>query len=92
MDQLREITVDDRRRTSLAKVGRKSDRRYLVEEFDDGTLVLTPAVTLSAVEVAVLRDPSLRAIVDRDRERPQLRSRGSFVQYADDGPGTADHG
>jgi len=34
----REVVLDERRRTSLAKVGRKVDARYLVEEFPDGTL------------------------------------------------------
>lgn len=74
-----EITVDDRRRTSLAKVGRPQDRRYLVEEFEDGTLVLTPAVTLPSVEVAALRDPKIRRALDATRKKhPTLRSRGSF--------------
>jgi hypothetical protein len=78
---LHEITVDERRRTSLAKVGRPQDRRYLVEEFDDGTLVLTPAVTLPAVEVAALRDPKIRKALDATRkDRPALRSRGSFTE------------
>lgn len=76
--------VDERRRTSLAKVGRPSDRRYLVEEFEDGTLVLTPAVTLAAAEVAALRDPEIRTALERTRgRRPKLRSRGSFSEYAD---------
>ena len=77
--------VDDRRRTSLAKVGRASDRRYLVQEFEDGTLVLTPAVTLPAVEVAALRNPAVREALEKTLgERPKLRRRGSFAKYAKD--------
>lgn len=56
-----EIDVDERGRTSLARVRRGKHRRYLVEEFPDGTLVLTPAVTLSTVELAALADPEIRA-------------------------------
>lgn len=85
MSEVHEITVDDRRRTSLAKVGRKTDRRYLVDEFEDGTLVLTPAVTLTAVEVAALRDPTVRKALDASLdERPALKSRGSFAEFTDE--------
>ena len=37
------IQLDDRRRVGLAKVGRKEDTVYLVTEYSDGTIVLTPA-------------------------------------------------
>jgi hypothetical protein len=74
-----EITVDERRRTSLAKVGRRSDERYLVDEFEDGTLVLTPAITMSKAEAAALADPVVRAALEKSLEpNPQLVSRGSF--------------
>ncbi len=42
-----EVVVDGRGRTSLAKVRSHDYDRYLVEELPDGTLVLTPAVTVS---------------------------------------------
>lgn len=86
-----EVVLDERRRTSLAKVGRKGDDRYLVEEFPDGTLVLTPAVTVSAVEFASLVNPDLRAVFDRaaDLRGVKLRRRGSFRKYAED-EGVAD--
>jgi len=82
----REVVLDERRRTSLAKVGRKVDARYLVEEFPDGTLILTPAVTVSAAEFSALADPKLRAAIDRaaDLKGVKLRRRGSFRHYADD--------
>ncbi|MFN2606769.1 MAG: hypothetical protein ABR511_02550 [Acidimicrobiales bacterium] len=84
--EAKEIVVDERRRTSLAKVGRKQDRRYLVEEFDDGTLVFTPAVTVTALELAALRDPQLRASLEAARtgDRIGLGDRGSFSRFADD--------
>jgi hypothetical protein len=68
-----ELVVDERGRTSLARVRSHDYDRYLVEEFDDGTLVLTPAVTISALELATLRNPEvMKAITDAksgDRSR-----------------------
>jgi hypothetical protein len=58
-----ELVVDERGRTSLTRVRSHDYDRYLVEEFPDGTLVLTPAVTISAVELAALRDPVVRAAI-----------------------------
>ena len=86
--KLKEIVVDDRRRTSLAKVGRKGDSRYLVEEFPDGSLLLVPAVTVSALELAVLRDDALRELLvrSRDAKPEEFTSLGSFAQYADEDP------
>ena len=77
------VSLDQRRRTSLAKFGRKEDLEYLVDEQPDGTLVLTPAVTISATELAILRDPELRESLTRPFERSEIRSRGSFAKYAD---------
>jgi hypothetical protein len=73
----RELLVDERRRTSLAKFGRKEHDRYLVEEYPDGSLLLTPAVTISVTELAVLQDPELmRQVQDGlDRPKDQLRRR-----------------
>jgi len=83
---VREIVVDERRRTSLAKVGRKSDSRYLVEEFADGSLLLVPAVTISTLELAVLRNEALRESLIRAKDAgpEEFEYLGSFAQYADD--------
>jgi hypothetical protein len=72
-----ELDVDERGRTSLAKVRSHDYERYFVEEFPDGTLVLTPAVTISAVELAALRDPAVRAAVAEAKsgDRSKLRRR-----------------
>jgi hypothetical protein len=72
-----ELVVDERGRTSLARVRSHDFDRYMVEEFEDGTLVLTPAVTVSAVELAALRDPALIAAVVEAKtgDRSKLRRR-----------------
>jgi hypothetical protein len=48
------IELDDRRRVALGKVGRPQDRRYLVTQHPDGTLVLEPAVVMSETEARFL--------------------------------------
>jgi hypothetical protein len=72
-----ELVVDERGRTSLARVRSHDYDRYLVEEFDDGTLVLTPAVTISAVELAALRSPAvLEAVAEaKSGDRSKFRRR-----------------
>ncbi len=82
----REIVLDHRRRTSLAKVGAKGDTRYIAETFDDGSILLTPAVTIDRVELAALSNPEIRAALDGalSATRDQLIDRGSFAAYADD--------
>lgn len=72
-----EITVDDRGRTSLARVRSHAYDRYTAEEFPDGTLVLTPAVTISAVELAALSDDTVRTAIARAKtgDKSALRRR-----------------
>lgn len=72
-----EVVVDERGRTSLARVRRHVYDRYLAEEFPDGTLVLTPAVTISALEIAALQDETVRSAVAaaKSGDRSQLRRR-----------------
>lgn len=72
-----ELVVDERGRTSLARVRSHDYDRYIVEEFPDGTLVLTPAVTISALELAALSDPTVRAAVAaaKSGDRSQVRRR-----------------
>lgn len=81
-----EIVLDDRRRTSFSRIGHKDHRRYLVKELEDGTLVLTPAFTISAPELAVLRNAALTASLEASQrlDPESLRTRGSFAEYADD--------
>ena len=72
-----ELVVDERGRTSLARVRSHVYDRYMVEEFPDGTLVLTPAVTVSALELAALRDQAVRAAIAEAKagDRTKLRRR-----------------
>lgn len=73
----KEIVLDDRGRTSLARVRTHNYDRYTVEEYPDGTLVLTPAVTISAVELAALRDDKVRDAIKKAKtgDRSTLRPR-----------------
>lgn len=72
-----EVVVDERGRTSLARIRTHSYDRYFAEELPDGTIVLTPAVTISALELAALRDAKVRDAVDtaRSGDRSKLRQR-----------------
>jgi hypothetical protein len=63
MSTTTEVVVDERGRTSLARVRSHRYDRYTAEELPDGTLVLTPAVTISALEMAALRDEKVRSAV-----------------------------
>ena len=83
-----EIVLDGRRRTSLARVGVAGDTRYVAETFEDGSIVLTPAVTIEKWELAALSNPEVRAALDGALAATpeQLVSRGSFAAYADDDP------
>jgi hypothetical protein len=75
----KEVDVDERGRTSLARVRSHTYDRYIVEELPDGTLILTPAVTISAVELAALRNPGVQAAIaaaktaDPSEFRPRVR-------------------
>jgi len=65
------LELDERRRTSLGKIGRQQDRRYLVTELPDGTVILRPAVVLSEAELRLLSDPDRLARVDAALADPE---------------------
>ena len=67
-DQL--VELDDRRRVSLGRLGRQEHTRYLVTEEPDGTLVFTPAVVLSELEVKLLANDELVASILANRADP----------------------
>ncbi len=60
------LSLDDRRRASFGRIGRKEDSLYEVTENPDGTLLLTPVVVMSSAERDLLAGPpSLReALLD----------------------------
>lgn len=68
-----EIVLDKRRRTSLARIGRRSDERYLVEEKEDGTLIMTPAVLVSQHELDLLRNPRFVKAVEQAEAGQMVR-------------------
>jgi hypothetical protein len=74
------VELDDRRRTSLGRVGRREHTRYLVEEQADGTLIWRPAVVVPEHELrfmeaypeayARIREQQASPDPDRLRDRP----------------------
>ena len=64
------VELDSRRRITLGRLGNPEHERYLVHEEPDGTLVLTPAVVMSAHEAALLRHPELVEQIKADLADP----------------------
>lgn len=74
------VEVDSRGRISLGRLASSESQRYLAHVEDDGTIVLQPAVVISAFEARLLSDPALVAriqagladeeIVEIERRRP----------------------
>lgn len=64
------VELDSRRRITLGRLGKPEHDRYLVNEEPDGTLVLTPAVVMSAHEAALLRHPELVEQIKSDQADP----------------------
>jgi len=48
------LELDDRRRASLGKIGRREHTRYLVDEEPDGTLIFRPAVVMAEAQARLL--------------------------------------
>lgn len=59
------IELDSRRRASLKQIAQHE--RYLVDVEDDGTIVLTPAVVMSAVEAQLMARKDILDSVDKNR-------------------------
>ncbi len=71
------VEVDARRRISLGKLGKRDQTRYLVSEQPDGSLLLTPAVVMTAHEAALLRNPELVAQIEQDLADPSTATPSS---------------
>jgi hypothetical protein len=67
------IEVDSRRRISLGKLGHHD--RYLATEQPDGTILLEPAVILTASEHAYLQNHQLQSQIEHNRAHPERRRR-----------------
>jgi hypothetical protein len=79
------VEVDWRRRVALAKLGRKGDTRYLVEEHEDGTLVFTPTAVMPQAFADLMANPDLMAQVERGEsaERSSLIRGRTFAEFLD---------
>lgn len=66
------LELDERKRASLAKIARHS--RYLVTVEPDGTLVMKPAIVMSAEEAAYLSNTALAESIEEARRHPEQRS------------------
>ena len=58
-----ELELDSRQRLPLAKVVRGDVNRYRVEVREEGEIILTPVVSLTTRELAVLRRPDIMAAI-----------------------------
>jgi hypothetical protein len=67
------LEVDARRRVSLGLLAEHD--RYLVEVEDDGTIVLTPAVVMSAAEARLHAAPETSRKIDEFLNNPEIGSR-----------------
>ena len=78
-----EADLDNRRRISLGKVGRREHTRYIVEENAEGEIRLIPAKTIPAREAIVWDNPALLRSLRRGMEQAaagELESRGRFTE------------
>jgi hypothetical protein len=67
------LEVDARRRISLGSLAEHD--RYLVEVEEDGTIVLTPAVVMSAAEARLHTATETSRRIDEFLDNPEIGSR-----------------
>lgn len=67
------LEVDSRRRISLGPLAEHD--RYLVEVEEDGTIVLTPAVVISAAQARLLAAAETSRRIDDFLDHPETGSR-----------------
>lgn len=61
----RDISLDDRRRASLGKIGHSVHDRYRVTEMKNGTLIFTP---LGSIPIEYITNPKILAALEKSRE------------------------
>ncbi len=76
------VELDARRRVALGRLGNPEHTRYLVTEHPDGSLVLTPAVVMTAHEAALLRTPDLVAQIEGEIANPSKAAPSSARREA----------
>lgn len=75
---MQEVELDSRQRLPLAKVVQASQRRFRVEKLPSGEYLLTPVVSISERELAVLKD---REIMNKIEEGVRQAAAGDVVRY-----------
>lgn len=58
-----EVTVDDRARIAIGKMGVRRNDRYAVAVNDEGEILLTPVVTITKRELLVWENQYIRQLV-----------------------------
>jgi hypothetical protein len=75
------LEVDSRRRISLGPLA--AHDRYLVEVEEDGTIVLTPAVVMSAAQARLLAAVETSRKIDEFLDHPETGSRRTRPHVSD---------
>jgi len=82
-----EVSADDRARIAFGKAGVRRDDRYAVGVADDGSILLTPLVSVPKRELLVWENEQLRASLARGLSESAAGDTvdlGDFTRYADD--------
>lgn len=62
---VKEVELDSRQRLPLARIVEDDQRRFRVTKLPDGDYLLTPVVSVSERELAMLRNPEATARLER---------------------------
>ena len=83
-----EVVADDRSRIPAGKAGVRRDDRYAVAVNDDGSILLTPLVSVAKRELLVWENEMIRASLARGLAQSvagQTVDLGDFGAYLDEG-------
>jgi hypothetical protein len=74
-----EVELESRKRAALAKVLPKgANTRYRIERLEDGTIIMTPVVSLTERELALLGSPEL---VEQIKRGVEMAHAGKAVRH-----------
>ena len=82
-----EVSADARARIAFGKAGVRRDDRYAVAVADDGSILLTPLVSVPKRELLLWEDERLRASLARglaESAAGDTVDLGDFARYADE--------
>lgn len=83
-----EVVADDRARIPAGKAGVRRDDRYAVAVNDDGSILLTPLVSVAKRELLVWEDELVRASLARglaESAAGDIVDLGDFSEFLDEG-------